>query len=240
MPGVRVRRGGRPRARSDERRRLPEQGELPRQQRLRPRARRQPALGRALARPYAATARFKPDLLAPSGQMGTEVGYRKGAGQKGLYLLPPGIFGGRRDVDGDADGGGAAALVVSAAKQTGVPYDAARLKAALTGSARYIHEPRRARAGQRPDPGRPRLRAPPEAPADAASRSRAGPRCARSSRRSPAPQRRRRDLRARGLEGRGPRQSATITLTRAERPRGPMTFALTWRATTARSRARRR
>jgi hypothetical protein len=33
---------------------------------------------------------------------------------------------------------GATALVVSAAKQTGVPYDAARLKAAITGSARWI------------------------------------------------------------------------------------------------------
>jgi hypothetical protein len=81
---------------------------------------------------------LKPDLIAPSGQMGTEVGYRKGAGQKGLYRLPPGY-----SVDGGTStatpmAAGAAALVVSAAKQTGVPHDAARLKAALTGSARYI------------------------------------------------------------------------------------------------------
>jgi len=33
---------------------------------------------------------------------------------------------------------GSAALVVSAAKQTKVPFDAVRLKAALTGSARFI------------------------------------------------------------------------------------------------------
>jgi hypothetical protein len=81
---------------------------------------------------------LKPDLLAPSGQMGTEVGYRNGAGQKGLYTLPPGY-----SVDGGTStatpmAAGAAALVVSAAKQTGVPYDAVRLKAALTGSARHI------------------------------------------------------------------------------------------------------
>ncbi|HEY7114357.1 MAG TPA: S8 family serine peptidase [Thermoanaerobaculia bacterium] len=81
---------------------------------------------------------LKPDILAPSGQMGTEVGYRKGAGQKGLYSLPPGY-----SVDGGTStatpmAAGATALVVSAAKQTGVPYDAVRLKAALTGSARHI------------------------------------------------------------------------------------------------------
>lgn len=81
---------------------------------------------------------LKPDLIAPSGQMGTEVGYRKGAGQKGLYRLPPGY-----SVDGGTStatpmAAGAAALVVSAAKQTGVPHDAARLKAALTGGARFI------------------------------------------------------------------------------------------------------
>ncbi len=81
---------------------------------------------------------LKPDLLAPSGQMGTEVGYRKGAGQKGLYTLPPGY-----SVDGGTStatpmAAGATALVVSAAKQSGVPFDAVRLKAALTGSARHI------------------------------------------------------------------------------------------------------
>lgn len=81
---------------------------------------------------------LKPDLLAPSGQMGTEVGYRKGAGQKGLYQLPPGY-----SVDGGTStatpmAAGATALVVSAAKQSGVTFEAARLKAALTGSARYI------------------------------------------------------------------------------------------------------
>jgi hypothetical protein len=81
---------------------------------------------------------LKPDLLAPSGQMSTDPGYRKGASFKGLYQLPPGY-----SVDGGTStatpmAAGATALVVSAAKQSGVPYDAARLKAAITGSARHI------------------------------------------------------------------------------------------------------
>jgi hypothetical protein len=81
---------------------------------------------------------LKPDLIAPSGQMSTDPGYRKGASFKGLYQLPPGY-----SVDGGTStatpmAAGATALVVSAAKQSGVPYDAARLKAAITGSARYI------------------------------------------------------------------------------------------------------
>jgi hypothetical protein len=81
---------------------------------------------------------LKPDLIAPSGQMSTDPGYRKGGSFKGLYQLPPGY-----SVDGGTStatpmAAGAAALVVSAAKQSGIPYDAGRLKAALTGSARYI------------------------------------------------------------------------------------------------------
>jgi hypothetical protein len=81
---------------------------------------------------------LKPDLIAPSGQMSTDPGYRKGGSFKGLYQLPPGY-----SVDGGTStatpmAAGATALVVSAAKQSGVPYDAARLKAAITGSTRYI------------------------------------------------------------------------------------------------------
>lgn len=81
---------------------------------------------------------LKPDLLAPSGQMSTDPGYRDGGTLKGLFQLPPGY-----SVDGGTStatpmAAGATALVVSAAKQSGVPYDAARLKAAITGSARYI------------------------------------------------------------------------------------------------------
>lgn len=84
---------------------------------------------------------LKPDLLAPSGQISVDIGYvYRPASQerRGLYQLPAGYF-----VDGGTStaapmAAGAAALVVSAARQSGVPWDAVRLKAALQGSARYI------------------------------------------------------------------------------------------------------
>jgi hypothetical protein len=81
---------------------------------------------------------LKPDLLAPSGQMSTDPGYRKGELRKGLFQLAPGY-----SVDGGTStatpmAAGATALVVSAAKQSGVAHDAGRLKAAITGSARHI------------------------------------------------------------------------------------------------------
>ena len=84
---------------------------------------------------------IKPDLLAPSGQIGTEIGYLWRAEMQeklGLYSLPPGY-----SMDGGTSTAapmmaGAAALVISAAKQTGLKYDAPRLKAALVGSARQI------------------------------------------------------------------------------------------------------
>lgn len=81
---------------------------------------------------------LKPDLLAPSGQISTDPGYRQGASRKGLYQLPRGY-----SVDGGTStatpmAAGATALVLSAAKQRGLRYDAALLKAALTGSTRYI------------------------------------------------------------------------------------------------------
>jgi hypothetical protein len=81
---------------------------------------------------------LKPDLLAPSGQMSTDPGYRKGQLKKGLFQLPPGYT-----VDGGTStatpmAAGATALVVSAAKQSAVRYNAASLKAAITGSARQI------------------------------------------------------------------------------------------------------
>lgn len=92
----------------------------------------------ALSHGPSGTGALKPDLLAPSGQLSTDPGYRKGGTIKGLYQLPSGYA-----VDGGTStatpmAAGATALVVSAAKQRGFRYDAARLKAALTGSTRYI------------------------------------------------------------------------------------------------------
>jgi hypothetical protein len=92
----------------------------------------------ALSHGPSGTGALKPDLLAPSGQMGTDPGYRLGAVSKGLYRLPPGY-----SVDGGTStatpmAAGATALVVSAAKQSGLKFDAPILKAAITGSARRI------------------------------------------------------------------------------------------------------
>jgi hypothetical protein len=84
---------------------------------------------------------IKPDVLAPSGQMGTDIGYvwRIPEQQKsGLYKLPAGYA-----VDGGTStatpmAAGATSLVLSAAKQAGVKYDARKLKLAITSSARFI------------------------------------------------------------------------------------------------------
>ena len=81
---------------------------------------------------------LKPDLLAPSGQMSTDPGYRKGGAVRGLFQLPPGYGIGSGTSTATPTAAGATALVVSAAKQSGVKFDAVRLKAALTRSARYI------------------------------------------------------------------------------------------------------
>ena len=84
---------------------------------------------------------LKPDILAASGQVSTEVGYVWRANiqeKRGLFTLPPGyaIDGGTSTATPMA--AGAAALVISAAKQSGIPFGAARLKAALMGGARHL------------------------------------------------------------------------------------------------------
>lgn len=95
----------------------------------------------ALSHGPSGTGALKPDLLAPSGQMSTDIGYLFRTWEqtlRGLYQLPSGY-----SVDGGTStatpmAAGAAALVLSAAKQTGLKVDAHRLKLALTGSARFI------------------------------------------------------------------------------------------------------
>ncbi len=81
---------------------------------------------------------LKPDVLAPSGHIGNDPGYRMGTAMAGLFQLPPGYMMGGGTSQATPVAAGAVALLVSAAKQAGVPYDAARLKAALTASARWI------------------------------------------------------------------------------------------------------
>jgi hypothetical protein len=92
----------------------------------------------ALSHGPSGTGALKPDLLAPSGQMSTDPGYRKGGAVRGLFQLPPGYGIGSGTSTATPTAAGATALVLSAAKQSGVKYDAVRLKAALTRSARFI------------------------------------------------------------------------------------------------------
>ena len=81
---------------------------------------------------------LKPDLLAPTGLISTRVGFLPGEVRKGLYELPPGytVAGGTSTAAPVA--AGAAAVLLSATRQKGVPADGPRLKAALANSARFI------------------------------------------------------------------------------------------------------
>ena len=82
---------------------------------------------------------LKPDVIAPSGHMGNDVGYRLPDFQlTNLYKLPSGyeIAGGTSQATPTA--GGAVVLLMSAAKQAGIPYDAERVNAAIRYSARYL------------------------------------------------------------------------------------------------------
>ncbi|OFV81511.1 MAG: hypothetical protein A2Y78_03460 [Acidobacteria bacterium RBG_13_68_16] len=81
---------------------------------------------------------LKPDVLSPSGHMGNDPGYRIGGRRDGLYQLPPGYTMGGGTSEATPVATGAVALLISAAKQAGVAHDAVRLKAAITGAARWI------------------------------------------------------------------------------------------------------
>lgn len=84
---------------------------------------------------------LKPDLVAPSMMIAPRDGYLGNDSSNslpGLYQLPEGykISGGTSAATPIA--AGAAALLVSAAKQNGLPHDAAVIKRALLASARYL------------------------------------------------------------------------------------------------------
>ena len=78
---------------------------------------------------------FKPDLIAPSLGLYATIGSR--ASSKFPYELPPGYTIAAGTSEANPMAAGAAALLISGAKQTGVPYDAGRLKRALKSSARF-------------------------------------------------------------------------------------------------------
>src|ERR1043166_4394850 len=81
---------------------------------------------------------LKPSLLAPTSTLSTKVGFLPGENHYATYALPAGyqIYGGTSTSTPFAAAG--AALLISAAKQTGVKYDAKRLRWALLSSARFL------------------------------------------------------------------------------------------------------
>ena len=81
---------------------------------------------------------LKPDVISPSNYVSTARGFDRGGAIPGLFQLPPGytIAGGTSTATPTA--AAAVGLLISAAKQAGVTYDAFRIKHAITMSARYV------------------------------------------------------------------------------------------------------
>ncbi|HZI48339.1 MAG TPA: S8 family serine peptidase, partial [Pyrinomonadaceae bacterium] len=79
---------------------------------------------------------FKPDIIAPSLGVYSTLASRNGI--KSPYEMPPGYTIAEGTSQANPMAAGAAALLISAAKQTGIPYDADRLKRALKYSARFL------------------------------------------------------------------------------------------------------
>jgi hypothetical protein len=81
---------------------------------------------------------LKPDIISASNYVSTSRAFLEGGSMAGLFQLPPGytIAGGTSTATPTA--AGAVALLISAAKQTGVEYDPWRIKHAITTSARYV------------------------------------------------------------------------------------------------------
>ena len=81
---------------------------------------------------------FKPQIIAPGAAISTTPLWQPGGPVAGTYVLPPGfsMFNGTSMAAPQATG--AAALLLSAAKQTGVQKQPVQLRQALNSSARYI------------------------------------------------------------------------------------------------------
>src|SRR5579862_619218 len=81
---------------------------------------------------------LKPDIISPSELVSTDCGYKPPEKVKGVYELPPGysMAGGTSTAGPSATA--AMALLVSAAKQAKVRYDAERLRVAVISTARFI------------------------------------------------------------------------------------------------------
>jgi hypothetical protein len=81
---------------------------------------------------------FGADIIAPSNYISTARGWEETRPIAGLYRLPPGytIAGGTSTATPTA--AGAVALLISAARQSGIKHDAFRIRHAIIGSARYV------------------------------------------------------------------------------------------------------
>ena len=81
---------------------------------------------------------LKPDVISPSNYVSTWLGFLEGRAMAGLFQLPPGytIAGGTSTATPTAAGAGA--LLISAARQAGIPIDPYRLKYAITRGARWV------------------------------------------------------------------------------------------------------
>ena len=81
---------------------------------------------------------FKPNILAPSVSLSTKPGFLPGDTYSGTYDLPPGYRVGGGTSTSTPMAAAGAALLISAAKQSNVKYDADRLRWAIMSSARYL------------------------------------------------------------------------------------------------------
>ncbi|HEX7228570.1 MAG TPA: S8 family serine peptidase, partial [Candidatus Binatia bacterium] len=81
---------------------------------------------------------FKPDILAPTMSLTTMPGHTPVETYNNTYELPPGYGVGSGTSTATPMAAAAAALLVSAAKQSGVPYDANRVRWAISTGARYL------------------------------------------------------------------------------------------------------
>lgn len=83
---------------------------------------------------------FKPNILAPTMSLTTKPGFLPSDSYKGTYDLPPGYSMGGGTSTSTPMAAGATALLISAAKQSGVKYDADRLRWAIMSTARYMDD----------------------------------------------------------------------------------------------------
>jgi hypothetical protein len=176
---------------------------------------------------------IKPDVVVPSGYLASFMpipNYTPAfSGLKGLYRFPPGygIFGGTSQ--GAPTMAGALALLMSAAKQERVPYDAERIWLAVTSSARQLPHLRAHEQGHGAvdvTAALALLKAYAKTPPGLTVESSSSVRSAYSAWLTPPHQ-------GVGLweqEGwrAGQRGERTITFTRTSGPAEPMTFAVSW------------